>query len=205
MVKIRCVSYMACQNEPARTLNWPRAWPMRRSGAVWCRSGDPAPAGAPLGGVKPPLLHHYPLRAEIDKGGLKVEPAWEGKLAENTGLSLYFLRGIERRALLYRNSQDGGDSQNVIESKVRELVRGDILKCWRSGKLNFRCYTTSYGPAMNSRRDEISPNDPARHFYVPLPKGTPTSIVRRAAYSSTSRKSDPATPRGSFLPSRQLD
>jgi hypothetical protein len=83
-----------------------------------------------------------------------VEPAWERLLTENTGLSLYFLRGIERRVLLYKNSQDGGDSHNVIANNERELVRGDILKCWRSGTLNFRCYTTSSDPAMNSRRDE---------------------------------------------------
>jgi hypothetical protein len=165
---------MAWHYDRVRTMSWPWAWPLRGSSAVWRRSGDPAPAGSPLGGVKPSLLHHYPLRADLYNGGLKVEPAWERLLTENTGLSLYFLRGIECRVLLYKNSQDGGDSQNVIESKVRELVRGDILKHWRSGTLNCRCYTTSYDPAMNSRRDEISPNDPARHFYVPLPKGTPT-------------------------------
>jgi hypothetical protein len=110
-----------------RTLNWPWAWSLRGSGTVWCRSGDPAPAGSPRDGVKPPLLDQYPLCAELDKGGLKVEPAWEGDLTENTGLSQYFLRGIERRALLYKNSQDGGGSHNVIANKGRDICLRDVV------------------------------------------------------------------------------
>jgi hypothetical protein len=73
-VKIRYVLYMACHNNRAWTLNWRWAWPLRGSGAVWCHSGDPAPAGSPCGRVKPPLL---PARAGLDTGGLKVGQRWE--------------------------------------------------------------------------------------------------------------------------------
>jgi hypothetical protein len=52
------VLIMACHSDRARTLS----------------SGDPAPAGSPRGGVKPPL--HLPLRADLHKGRLKVELAW---------------------------------------------------------------------------------------------------------------------------------
>jgi hypothetical protein len=58
----------------------------------------------------------WPLRAELDKGGLKVEPAWEINLTENTGLSAYFRCELERRVPVYINSQDEGDSHNFIEN-----------------------------------------------------------------------------------------
>jgi hypothetical protein len=115
-VRALYVSYMSWQSNRTRTLTLPWAWPQRGSGAVWRRRGDPAPAGPPHGGVKPPPLHHYLLRAELDKGRLKVEPAGEINLTENTGLSAFFRCELKRRVPVYINSQDEGDSHNFIEN-----------------------------------------------------------------------------------------
>jgi len=89
------VSYMSCHNDRGRTLS-----------VGECNS--------PRGGVKAPLQHHYPLRAELDKGGLKVEPIWERILTENTGVSSYVQRKIDRRVRDHVSTQDEGWSQYLL-------------------------------------------------------------------------------------------
>jgi hypothetical protein len=108
------MSYMTCHYNRIPAFNWAWARPLRGSAAVWRRSGDPALAGSPLGGVRPPLQHHYPLRAELDNGGLNVGPAWERKLIEKTGVNSYFWRRTDRRVVRGVSTQNEGSSRHLL-------------------------------------------------------------------------------------------
>jgi hypothetical protein len=71
------------------------------------------------------------LRADLDKGGLKVEPAFERQLTQNTGASPYFQRRIVRRVLGQVSTQNEGTSNQLIENKGRGICLGDVLNLKR--------------------------------------------------------------------------
>jgi hypothetical protein len=101
-------SYMSCHNDRARTLS------MGESTSPRC-------------GAMPPPLHHYPLRNELDKGGLKVEPTWERKLTQNKRLTCYFRRSIDGRVRDRVSTQDEGSSQYLLWNRPMFPRKGGTI------------------------------------------------------------------------------